>query len=101
LTDWSFVPEFIGGCGQLRGMDDELEAQIRELLAGDTASAGDKEIDSRSIAHAVATSERLSSEIDEEDVNEGTEKIIRESRERGYRGTLGSPERQTCEREGW
>jgi endonuclease YncB( thermonuclease family) len=96
-------------------MDDELEAQtrelhscgeisdkaFRELLAGDTASADVEEIDSRSIARAVETSERLSSEIDEEDVNEELAEIIRESRERGYRGTLGSPEGQTCEREGW
>jgi len=35
------------------------------------------------------------------DVNEELAEIIRESKERGYRGTLGSPEGQTCEREGW
>jgi hypothetical protein len=44
-------------------------------------------LESRNIGHAVAVSERLSAEIDEEDVaNTNTAETIREWREKRYRG---------------
>lgn len=45
------------------------------------------QLDSRNIGHAVATSERLSNEIDDEEVtNQNTAEIVREWRDTRYSG---------------
>lgn len=45
------------------------------------------QLDSRNIGHAVATSERLSNEIDDEEVkNQNTAEIVREWRDTRYGG---------------
>ncbi|KDE59480.2 hypothetical protein EL22_21760 [Halostagnicola sp. A56] len=44
-----------------------------------------EQLEARNTGHAVATSERLSNEIDEDDVqNENTAEIVREWREKRY-----------------
>lgn len=55
-----------------------LRAHIEAELSG---------LESRDVAHAVATSERLSGEIDPDDVSEqNTAEVIREWRDRRYGG---------------
>jgi predicted DNA-binding protein len=69
-----------------RQMDEHDEinwsAVLRESIEGELS-----DLESRNVAHAVATSERLSGQIDEDDVaDENSAGVIREFRDSRYGG---------------